>query len=526
MNINQHSQRIIAMATLLFLVTSCFKEDISPINNSSEPLYLSEDLKQHMVKLGKKLENPYSVRNMKKAWESLQRKGRYRNHVNVRTTHLYIRFVPEDYGELDLLSKDSTLILWDFPLDHEREEGGVFYRDPTIPIDKPTYQYTAVEVDRNLPEVNYELLAELYIPEDDEQIIIGRRSNVITDLLRESFRLTGNEDDFDEPDLNSQRARWNPSGTIKVEDKRLGRFTGVSGVKVRVNRWFKTKEAITDKNGYFRTSSFSSSKVNYSIRWERNNYSIRLEGIGQAVMNGPRLRKKAWNPEIKSAPQEISHFHAFIHLGAEHYYYGNILGLRRPPQNGTLKPQMKIAAYSGKGQTTHDDDRRFLGIPNQIKMYRKDLDDFILSEERMYNTITHELAHASHWELRKGSWDNGTSDRLKESWAVGASWALTRMRYSSHNTFANLSFSTIRGVGKYNTPIFIDCIDHLNQGFGPFKQDFAFDRVSGYTISQLEAVLQNSRDLNQWKDNLKSSYSNPTEKYLDELVTQYIELKR
>ena len=108
--------------------------------------------------LGKKLENPYSVENMRKALKNLQKssstanKG-LSNDFEITTTHLYIRFKPKDEEELNLLQKDTTLILFDHPLDYEISEEGDFYQDPEIPDELPTYQYTSVEVDKKLPNV-------------------------------------------------------------------------------------------------------------------------------------------------------------------------------------------------------------------------------------------------------------------------------------------------------------------------------------------------------------------------------------
>ena len=54
------------------------------------------------------------------------------------------------------------------------------------------------------------------------------------------------------------------------------------------------------------------------------------------------------------------------------------------------------------------------------------------SSSQIYATTIHELAHASHWELRRGEWnDNNLETKVKESWARGVEWELTRMVYPS-----------------------------------------------------------------------------------------------
>ena len=47
-----------------------------------------------MMKLGEKLENPYTVVNMKKAKKSLKSSG-VDSDLEITTTHLYIRFIPK-----------------------------------------------------------------------------------------------------------------------------------------------------------------------------------------------------------------------------------------------------------------------------------------------------------------------------------------------------------------------------------------------------------------------------------------------
>ena len=83
--------------------------------------------------------------------------------IEITTTHLYIRFKPKNEEELTLLEKDTTLLLFDHPLDYEITEEGDFYQDPEIPEEQPTYQYTYVEWDKALPNVSYEIVSE-FIP--------------------------------------------------------------------------------------------------------------------------------------------------------------------------------------------------------------------------------------------------------------------------------------------------------------------------------------------------------------------------
>ena len=65
-----------------------------------------------------------------------------------------------------------------------------------------------------------------------------------------------------------------------------------------------------------------------------------------------------------------------------------------------------------------------------------------------------------------------------------------------------------------------DMIDDFNQS-AIYDNRFPVDRVSGYTLKQLEQSLIGARVWGQWKDNIKNRYDNPTEIFLDELFNNW-----
>ncbi len=108
---------------------------------------------------------------MKRAYESLVKKEGLKastfDSTIITVTDLYIRFLPHSKEEMNLLLDDPTLELFDFPLDHEIIEEGVYYHDPTIPFDAITWLYTSVKVNDILPEVEKEILEECFIPDEE-----------------------------------------------------------------------------------------------------------------------------------------------------------------------------------------------------------------------------------------------------------------------------------------------------------------------------------------------------------------------
>lgn len=142
-------------SALLFV--SCEKQDnIVPIGGNDEISEVNVPEGSRIV-LGKQLENPYSVENMKRALKNLQESNvggiTAGSDLEIETTNLYVRFLPADTTELNLLASDTTIELYDHPLDFEITQIGNWYHDPTLPDSAVTWQYTVVEPDYEFPAV-------------------------------------------------------------------------------------------------------------------------------------------------------------------------------------------------------------------------------------------------------------------------------------------------------------------------------------------------------------------------------------
>ncbi|MFV0289646.1 MAG: hypothetical protein ACK5IJ_01920 [Mangrovibacterium sp.] len=49
----------------------------------------------------------------------------------------------------------------------------------------------------------------------------------------------------------------------------------------------------------------------------------------------------------------------------------------------------------------------------------------------------------------------------------------------------------------------------------PHSYKSYYDKVSGYTIKEIEDALKGQKTWNGWKNNIKNKYNNETEEYLD-----------
>ncbi len=552
-----------------------------------EPNTQFDNFVEGQIVLGKQLENPYTVENMKKAHENLSTNGR--SGANIRTTHLYLKFNPQNEEDLDLLKSDTTLEWYDYPLDYEMISGGLFYHDPAIPTNKPTYQYVAVKVDKEVPSVNYEILAELYLPEEDVELTQnGANSTLANALVDEALKLTNNLPEASQSNSTNAKVAsntWNPAGKIQVWDDVIGTHTTttrvfhyweyydcedegggmqmqtivlpgeqcrraiyrtetsdpmagskipLAGVKVRARSWFKTRTALTNAQGNYYISFFRN-QVNYSIKWERNDYDIRDNRFFQAYFSGPK-KKGNWNVDLVSGKALR---HATIHRAAHRYFYQNIGGLNPATRLSRLKLAYidKVGTGINRGYLQHGT----LGLYAAIKIWGKNENDnsAYYDTNQIFSTTIHEIAHSMHIKEMAGLVQFMQVDKLiRESWANVVEWFITRLEYNERGVAnydrPNINRDPIRNPADHiqwwdntvdeealdYTPIFIDLIDDFNQTTG------LNDQITGYTMPTLEQViLKHAYGLTSFRDRLKANRpAGVTNQQIDDYFTYYFNL--
>ena len=454
----------------------------------------------------------------------------------MKATHYYIKFMPANQADYAKLKVDSNLIIYPFSLDAAVSEYSGNYRDPTVPVGVPTYQYASVPVNYVLPEVPYIKLADLFLPDESS------RGSLVTIKggSGSSYSVSGRElvsrsicpeieDDGGEPDpynippedcdsdyggggpstgTGAPPGEWRPSGRITMTDDVLG-LIGVEGIKVRARRWFTTYTGITDADGYYHVDGTYSRPANYWFNFERYDFSVNDHGggpqeIGEYKLEGP------WNFELENYDK----FCGTIFRAAFHYYYKDIQGLRRPPLNSFWATQLKIGAFNWTQNSAHGSmwENRPNLLGSLINVFHPDR-----SSMDIYATTIHELAHAVHWDMSAslGQYTTFgfTDDNVRESWSRGVQWSLTKMIYPTYQG------------GDLNVPdgytnIVIDMIDddYSNDNLGiPGSGDL----VTGYNIVQIQSSVMNALNGFQWKTNLKNNYENSTENNLDALFTSW-----
>jgi hypothetical protein len=160
---------------------------------------------------------------------------------------------------------------------------------------------------------------------------------------------------------------------------------------------------------------------------------------------------------------------------AFHYYYKDIQGFRRTPQNSFWATQIKLGVYNYENEDAngnHAPIRRLFGIGEAIHIYNPSR-----RIDEIYATTIHELAHAVHWDMGSSDYHN-SDDNVSETWSNGVQWVLTKTEYPNYRGRPN-------ETPQY-TNFVMDLIDFPSQehsGFGTFAPT---DQLEGYNIVQIQ----------------------------------------
>jgi hypothetical protein len=123
------------------------------------------------VVIGEKLENPYSVDNMKKDLEELRKldKNQRFADVEITPTDYYVRIRVSSVDQYDTLLSQG-IHLFEYPLDVEILEDGNYYLTNDEDLNKGKWYYTSVGIDFNFMDLEFEVLEELYLEPDAEDV--------------------------------------------------------------------------------------------------------------------------------------------------------------------------------------------------------------------------------------------------------------------------------------------------------------------------------------------------------------------
>lgn len=360
------------------------------------------------IVLGDRLENPYTTENITKALHSLY--PTKADRVDVKATNLYVRFLPATEDEFETLSH-LCQNLTDHPLDYDIAVEGDWYHDPSVPENHLTWQYAVVAPDFEFPEIEYEVIDECYIAENDH----GTRSDGIDweAVERQSYILTGNESRLDNLQTKASE-KFQPSGRITIEDTDFngGKPFGVAGVRVSCNSFVKFCHCHTDRDGYYQMDKSFASDLRYRLVFtNESGFSIgfNMVLVPASVSTLGKAGPEGVNMTVtKESDDKL--FRRCVVNNAVYDYMSRCtvedLGIASPPAG--LRLWIFHSMEAGSAMMLHhgaiirsDLLQSFLGKYSAILEYF--LPDITIgtkacsSYREIYSATVHELAHSSHF---------------------------------------------------------------------------------------------------------------------------------
>lgn len=400
------------LTLLALMIMSCSKDGHSPDRR------MDYSYGHDCIVLGDRLENPYKTGNITKALQSLY--PTKADRVDVKTTDLYVRFLPDGEAEFRLL-ENLGLHLTDHPLDYSIKVDGDWYHDPSVPQGDVTWQYAVVPHDFDFPDVRYEVIDECYLSDNDP----GTRSDGIdwAAVEREAYILTGN-DGMLSSSVTKADGKVAPSGRITIVDEKAngGKPFGVAGVRISCNSFVKFDHAYTDRDGYYAMKKEYASDLRYRIVFQNEkgfSLGFNMILVPASVSTLGKSSPEGVNMTITSDSDDKLFKRAVVNNAAYDYYSRCSpadLNLTLPPSDlriwlfNALEASSAVMLHHG-AVIDSDMISSFLGsAASLLKHFMPDLTigtHDMKDYARIYSTVCHELAHSSHYaKVGNAYWNN------------------------------------------------------------------------------------------------------------------------
>ena len=377
-------------------------------------------LSHGMIELGEKLEDPYTVENMREAVARLY--PTKAGTVVISPTDLYVRFLPKTEQEYTTL-QSLGLRLMDHPVDYRILREGDYYHDPELGEEAITWQYAVVAKDFAFPAgIRYEILDECFISENDP--VTRAESGIDWDAVEEeAFRLTGNEDLYVPVETRAGEDPVYPSGRITIEDPDAfgGKPYGLAGVMVCCNSFVKFATTYTDRDGYWQMSKKYSTTPRYRLVFKNSaGFSIgfNLVLIPASVSTLGTGPAGGVDVHIDRDADETLYRRAVVNNAAYDYFArceASDLDLKAPPQDLRIWI-FKNLSCSSTAMLHHG---AFVDENNLVQTYlggyssllKTFLPDITIGAKvgdgafvDLYSATMHEMAHASHYAQVGNTW--------------------------------------------------------------------------------------------------------------------------
>ncbi|WP_293038464.1 hypothetical protein, partial [Moorena sp. SIO1F2] len=309
---------------------------------------------QTQMVLGRKIQNPYSVANMQKAF-NLYSRSMKTAAPSVRATHQYIEITPSNESHLQLLDKldaEGILVLHDYPLDYEITTEGDFYVMPANEKDLYHPVYTVIPVGYKFPaSLPYRIIEDVYETKESE-----------SDVESVALALAGQDTELDCPrsmncnDPNvllemfknpTQKSlfggrRYRPHGYVKVKNTETGKWDELKRARISIGRGIWWRYTDTDNEGHFSSPKKYRGKVRIRAKWRSDIATIRKswnEMLGIQVSDHLMTIKRSNNGRTKyiEPNDERLWYKGTVHNGLIKYNdYATARGVDEPISNANV----------------------------------------------------------------------------------------------------------------------------------------------------------------------------------------------
>ncbi len=405
------------MLLSILTLMSCSREGMNP--HQKLDYEYGRDIAHDRIVLGDRLENPYKTENIEKALQSLYptKAGR----VDVKTTNLYVRFLPKTEEEIELL-RNNIPNLTDHPLDYAIKVDGDWYHDPEVPEGELTWQYAVVPKDYVFPDIEYELIDECHISENDMETRAGDIDWEAVEM--EAYRITGNQDMIPPSTRANKGEKVKPSGRLTIVDEHYcgGKPIGIAGVRVSCNSFVKFSNTYTDRDGYYNMDKSFTSDVRYRIVFKNEmgfSIGLNLVLVPASVSTLGKSGPEGVNMTVTKDSDDKLFRRSAVNNAAYDYYVRcdkKDMNVMTPPSDlriwlfNSLKVNSAVMLHHG-AIMKNDMVTSFLGkaapvlaffLPDITIGTKGITDDYRL----LYSATCHELAHASHFrKVGTSYWD-------------------------------------------------------------------------------------------------------------------------
>jgi len=519
---------VVIMSGLLW---SCDKIDEMRLNEvlGVNPTEEGGCLEMKEATFGPQTGHPFAMDNVIKAFRQLDTKVQGSiTEEEILPTDMYVRFMPANEKEQDLVKSIPEVEVYQYPLDCEVTSGFVGANNPYMLDGFPQY-WCIVPVDFDFSEVAcaYEIESWLWKPSFLEEPETKGSENDFERALYEELCL---EQGIEmELPVATKATKYYPSGYVKYEDTELG-VVGIEGMEVDAFNFWHNYKAYSTNTGYLNYGGhYFTSSYKYRVKFEREHFAVKNDGEHVDMEFVTELTTSIINQFFTGIYARYS----VLFQAAERYYFQDI-DIPRPPYNGTWQTCLRICVYphmadmSGQGLVGKFSvyEQPILADRPLVYIWDKDQNGYRRSDE-YYTTAIHELTHAMHFGFDPQAYK--TIDLgLQESLSRGVERYLTQQRYSVDN----------QPEGDYDrgryTGIMRDLTDGEKNvvcnvkynGNGPvFSPKSYHDSIdSAYTFAELIEAIKTCNTPLEWKTRIKDLYpGRVSDIYLDNAFNFWFE---